>query len=115
MQIQVNTDENVEGGSELSAWVSAEVHDRLDRFIAHITRIEIHISDADGDKSGNRDKQCVIEARVEGRKPVTASDRSSTLEASVSGAIRKLQHVLDTSLGRLNHVKGAQSIRTMDH
>lgn len=114
MQIQVNTDENVEGGEDLSAWISDEVRARLDRFADHITRIEIHLSDEDGRKSGGSDKQCLIEARIEGRNPEAASDQSSTLEGAVSGAIRKLQDVLDTSLGKLNHVKGAETIRTTD-
>ena len=69
VQIQVNTDENIEGGEELSARVSAEIRTRLDRFSKHITRIEVHISDEDGDKSGESAKRCLFEARLEGRQP----------------------------------------------
>ena len=114
MQIQVNTDENIEGGDKLSARVSAEIHTHLDRFSRHITRIEAHLSDDDGKKSGVSDKRCLIEARLEGRQPVVASEQASTLEGAVSGAARKLQHVLETTLGKLNHVKGADTIRAGD-
>ena len=74
MQIQVNTDESIDGGEDLSARVSAEIHSRLDRFSQHITRIEVHLSDEDGDKSGGSDKRCLIEARLEGRQPEVASE-----------------------------------------
>lgn len=112
MQIQVNTDNNIEGGEELSARVSAEIHNRLDRFNRHITRIEVHLTDEDGDKSGDSDKHCLIEARLEDRQPEVASEQAATIEGAYSGAAKKLQHVLETTLGRLNHVKGADTIRT---
>ena len=114
MQIQVNTDENVEGGEDLSASVSAEIHTHLDRFSQHITRIEVHLSDEDGNKSGGSDKRCIIEARLEGLQPVVASERAATLQGAYSGAARKLQHVLASTLGRLDHTKGADTIRTGD-
>ncbi|TWC78339.1 sigma 54 modulation/S30EA-like ribosomal protein [Rhizobium sp. SJZ105] len=112
MKIQVNTDENIEGGEDLSARVSAEIHTHLDRFRDHITRVEVHLSDEDGDKSGGSDKRCLMEARIEGRQPEVASDRATTFEGAYSGAAKKLQRVLETTLGRLNHAKGADTIRT---
>ncbi len=112
MQIQINTDNNIEGGEELSARVSVEIHNRLDRYSRHITHIEVHLTDEDGDKSGGSDKHCLIEARLEGRQPEVASEQATTLEGAYSGAAKKLQHALATTLGRLNHVKGADTIRT---
>ncbi len=112
MQIQVNTDENIEGGEELSARVSAEIRTRLDRFSQHITRIEVHISDENGDKSGESDKRCLIEARLEGRQPEVVSDHAATLERAYSGAAKKLQRAIETTLGKLSHLKGADTIRT---
>lgn len=114
MQIQVNTDENIEGGEELSARVSAEIRARLDRFSKHITRIEVHLSDENADKSGDSDKRCLIEARLEGRQPEVASDQATTLEGAYSGAAKKLQRALETTLGRLSQTKGADTIRTGD-
>ena len=112
MQIQVNTDVNIDDSEALTARVSAEVHNRLDRFSQHITRIEVHLKDANGDKSGGGDKHCVIEARLEGRQPEVASDQAGTLDAACSGAARKLQRVLETTLGKLDHRKGGDTIRT---
>ena len=114
MQIQVNTDKNVAGGEELSARISTEVHTRLDRFSQHITRIEVHISDDNGDKPGEFDKRCLIEARLEGRQPEVVSDQAATLERAYSGAAKKMQRALETTLGKLSQLKGADTIRTGD-
>ena len=112
MQIQINTDENILGGEDLSARVSAEIHTRLDRYSQHITRIEVHLSDQDADKSGGSDKLCLVEAQLEGRQPEVASHQASTLEAAYSGAAKKLQRALKRTLGKLGRVKGTETIRT---
>lgn len=114
MQIQVNTDDNVKGGEDLTDRISTEIHARLDRFSQHITRIEVHLRDETGAKSGGADKRCLIEARLEGRQPQVASDQAATLEGAYSGAAKKLQHALETTLGKLDHSKGAGTIRTGD-
>lgn len=115
MLIQVNTDENITGSEGLFAQVTAEVENRLDRYSEHITRIEVHLSDVNADKSGGSDKRCLIEAHVEGRQPEVASDAADTLEGAYSGAAKKLQRALERTLGKRNDVKGAETIRTGDH
>jgi len=114
MQILVNTDEKMKGGEDQSARVAADIHARLDRFSKHITLIEVHLSDQDGKKSGGSDKRCLIQARLEDRQPEVASDNASTHKGAFSGAVKKLQHVLETSLGKCSQVKGADTIRVGD-
>ena len=114
MQIQVNTDENVEGGEELFARISAEISTRLDRFSQHITRIEVHLSDENAGNSDGSEKRCLIEARLEGRQPEVVSDQAATIEGAYSGATKKLQRALKTTLGRLSQLKGSDTIRTGD-
>ncbi|MCA1242916.1 HPF/RaiA family ribosome-associated protein [Stappia stellulata] len=114
MQIQINTDENIDGGDDLTARVSSEIHTRLDRYSQHITRIEVHLSDEDGNKSGAPAKRCLIEARLEGRQPEAVSEQAATLESAYSGAAKKLQRALETTLGKRNHVKGGETIRIGD-
>ena len=62
------------------------VETALGRDSDHITRVEVHLTDEDGHKSGQNDKCCVMEARLEGRQPIAVSDRSETLEQAVNGA-----------------------------
>lgn len=108
MKIQVNTDGNIEGREALVEQVSATVQRVLQRFEDQVTRVEVHLSDQNGDKSGQRDKRCLMEARLEGRQPVAATDEAATTDQAVRGAADKLLRLLETQLGRLSsHVRGS--------
>ena len=102
MKIQVNTDKNIEGNEELVAEVEATVADSLSHFSAHITRVEVHLSDESGDKNGQNDKRCMMEARLEGRQPTAATCEAATLAQAVAGAADKLKSSLESTLGRLS-------------
>lgn len=102
MKIQVNTDVHIDGTEALAAQVSATVEQALKRFSAHITRVEVHLSDENGGKSGQLDQRCMLEARLEGRQPVAVTDHAATLQQAVHGAAQKLAHLLDSRLGRLH-------------
>ncbi len=102
MKIQLNTDVNIEGSEALAAQVSATVEQALERFSEHITRVEVHLSDENAGKNGQRDHRCMLEARLEGRQPVAVSDQAATLEQAVHGAAHKLARLLDSTLGRLH-------------
>ena len=112
MQIQVNSDENVEGREELAARIEAEINRTLGRFSEQITRIEVHLSDQNADKSGGADKRCLMEARLAGRRPEAVSHAAPTLQEAYRGAAKKLQRSLESTLGRLHTQKGGASIRT---
>jgi len=101
MQIQVNTDKNIEGHEELVARVEATVTNVLSHFSAGITRVEVHLSDEDGDKNGQNDKRCLMEARLEGRQPTAVTCQAATLALAVAGAADKLKSSLASTLGRL--------------
>ncbi len=105
MQIQINTDHNVEGHDALAAQVSGAVEHALKRFSEHITRVEVHLSDENADKSGEHDKRCMMEARLEGRPPVAVTHQAATVGQAVDGAAEKLARMIDTNLGRLRDHK----------
>ncbi len=111
MQIQVNTDHNLEGREALIQWVSAEVRHTLGRFGDHITRVEVHLSDENSGKSGGNDKRCVMEARVAARQPLAVSHHAESLNDAFSGAAEKMQRSLESALGRLKDHHGRDSIR----
>jgi hypothetical protein len=102
MQIQINSDHNIEGDERLAQQVEATVRGTLGHLSAWLTRVEVHLSDQNsGQKSGNEDKRCLLEARPAGHQPFSVSDQASTLEQAVDGAAEKLKHALDTTIGRL--------------
>jgi ribosome-associated translation inhibitor RaiA len=112
MQVQVNTDDHIQGGDSLAQWISDECKSRLSRFQDHVTRLEVYLSDLDAGKSGANDKRCRIEARVTGRQPVTVSDDSDKMATAFIGASDKLARALDADLGRLKDRHGRDTIRT---
>lgn len=115
MQVQVNTDENVEGGGSLAQQVKAEVQTALGRFSGHLSRVEVHLGDENAGKGGSADLRCMMEARPNGQQPVAVTHHAATLDEAYTGAARKLEHLLDSKFGRLHDHKGAPSIRNNDH
>lgn len=109
MQIQVNTDHNIEGHEALAAHVSGVVESALSRISEHISRVEVHLSDETRHKSGHDDKRCMMEARLEGRHPVAVTHEAATLDEAVDGAADKLTRVIDNTLGRLHDQKSRRT------
>ena len=104
MQIQINTDHNIEGDEALAAQLSGVVESALSRFSDHITQVEVHLSDENSDKKGgNDDIRCVMEASLEGRRPIAVTHQAATLDQAVDGAADKLTNLIESTLGRLHH------------
>jgi ribosome-associated translation inhibitor RaiA len=100
MQIQINTDHNIEGHEALADQVRGVVETALNRVSDHITRVEVHLSDENGDKRGENDKRCMMEARLEGRQPIAVTQQSATVDQAVDGAAGKLVRLIESTLGR---------------
>lgn len=62
------------------------------------------VADENPGKHGQHDQRCMLEARLEGRQPVTATAFEATLPQAVKSAADKLARVLDTQIGRLSRV-----------
>ena len=100
MNIQVNTDAHIDGHERLVAQVRETIEQALVRFKDQITRIEAHLTDENGEKRGQNDQRCMLEARLEGRQPLTVTDHAATHQQAVHGAAQKLARLLDSTLGR---------------
>ncbi|HSR42129.1 MAG TPA: HPF/RaiA family ribosome-associated protein [Longimicrobiales bacterium] len=100
MQVQVNSDGNIEGGDRLVQEVKEMVSRSLERFGNRITRVEVHLSDINAEKGG-RDTRCVMEARVSGLDPVAVDELAEDVQGALRGAVGKLRRALDSRLGKL--------------
>ena len=49
----------------------------LDRFGDRIRRVDVHLSNAIGNKTGHDDKCCMIEARRDGREPIIVTHQET--------------------------------------
>lgn len=100
MKIQFNTDKNIKGTEDFVAPLTLLIEDVLEKYSSQITRIEVHLSDEDGDKEGLKAIRCLIEARLSGMNPIAVSSQSDTEEQAVSESLNKLKSNLETILGR---------------
>lgn len=106
MQIQVNSDHHITGDERLTEIVQSLLQDAVGRFADRITRIEVHLNDVNGAKRGDRDKRCMMEARVGGLAPIVVSHQAATLREAIDGAADKLERALEHALGRLDELEG---------
>jgi len=101
MTIQINADKNLNIHEAFEAQLDGLLSTELSRFSEHITRLEVHLSDENGNKQGPDDKRCMIEVRMEGRTPFAVTARANDYELAVSAAIEKLKASLESIVGKM--------------
>lgn len=106
MQVLVNSDHHIVGGEDLTERVQGVVEGRLERFAARITRVEVHLNDLNSHKLGERDKRCMMEARIGGMKPIAVTHEAPTLTEAIHAAADKLERSIERTLGKLDDTRG---------
>ncbi|MCY6412964.1 MULTISPECIES: HPF/RaiA family ribosome-associated protein [Acinetobacter] len=106
MNIEIRTDKNIHGSERLISYVRAELTQEFQRYSERITHFSVHISDENGEKSGDHDKRCMIEARPAGLKPVAVTHKATNIDASIHGAIDKLKRSLEHLYEKKDHHRG---------
>ncbi len=104
MKIQIQTDNHVQNDPSVTQHVERSLDAQVGHLASEITRIEVHLSDVNGQRRGEDDRVCRIEARLAGSAPLAVSDAAATTAGAVTGAARKLRHAID-------HARGKQSQR----
>jgi len=102
MKMQINTDNHITGRGALVEQAEATLTSALGHLVEHVTRVEVHLSDENGEKARGRDKRCVMEARLESHQPIAVTDEADSLDEAIAGAADKLKRSLDHTLSRLN-------------
>lgn len=103
MQVQINTDNHIDGNERLVNFFSNEVTTELERFDSLITRVEVHFGDENGGKFGKNDKRCLIEVRMEKQQPIAVTDYADTIEKAFHSALNKVKKVIDTTHEKMQH------------
>ena len=110
MQVQVNTSNGIENKDALERWADAELKETLNRFRDDVTRVEVHLSDENSEKSGG-DKRCMMEARLARHQPIAVNHHAPSMDEAFRGATSKLKRALENTLGRLRNHRDHESIR----
>jgi ribosome-associated translation inhibitor RaiA len=108
MHILVNSDHRITGTEALTERVEGVVADAIGHFADRITRVEVHLSDVNGDKQGDNDKRCMLEARVGGLKPIAVTHQAAHMAEALHGAAEKLERALSHALERLDEMAGRE-------
>ena len=109
MQVQVHTDNHIQGSSELTGQVEDAVAGALERFGDRVTRVVVRFADENGQKPGTHDKRCVVEARLAGLPPITAKHLGATVAQALDGALDKLEKHIERTIGRREDFRGRTS------
>ena len=114
MQININTDKTIERHQGLDDHVETVVQAAVARFRDHITRVEVHLSDENSQKSADGGNRCMLEARLTGYQPIAVTEHSANLHQAISGAADKLKRAVDSALGRLHDKQMHKSPTSVD-
>jgi|APFre7841882724_1041349.scaffolds.fasta_scaffold411348_1 ribosome-associated translation inhibitor RaiA len=113
MEIVVHSDSSTFLSPDMSRHIRGVLEDRLARFSARLTRVDVGFTDENARMVGVRDHRCTLEARAAGMEPRVVTADAVDLVASFDVAVDKLEHALASRLGKESDVKGSPSIRTM--
>lgn len=103
MIILINTDKNLRKNEAERADLKLLIRQELKPFIAHISRIDVHLSDENGAKSGFDDKRCMMEVRIEGRLPMAVTAHAETEDLAVAAALENLKELFIDSMRKLQY------------
>jgi hypothetical protein len=100
MNIQINTSNNLDGSEKFSNYVTGVIRDSFSRFSDQLTHVELHFSDQNSNKNGARDKRCLIEVRISGRKNTAVTHDADSIDEALIGASDKMIHTLEHTFGK---------------
>ena len=117
VQVLLNSDPHISGRQGMLEHLETVVTKALGHYGTRITRVEAHLSDANGaSKTGPDDIHCTLEARPDWRGPVVVKDRAGSAHQAIDGALRKLERALATAFEKhdTHHVQSQPTPETDD-
>jgi hypothetical protein len=111
VQVQIQTGKDVVADTDL---MEDELLDSLSRFSDQLVRVEVHLTDQNAEKSGADDLRCAMEARLAGLKTVAVTHSAASVNEAYSGALQKMNKLLDTTLAKIEARRGRDTIRRPD-
>jgi len=107
---QLRTDNHIKNHESLAESIRADVESALNpHYTDRLRRVEVYLQDLNARKGGI-DTRCAIEVHLAGHQPVAVSNEAANVEQAVSGAVDRLVHALEHTLGRLNDHGGRVSM-----
>jgi ribosome-associated translation inhibitor RaiA len=102
MKILITTDNHIVMKRERSQAVESEIDGAIERFERQLSRLEVHLSDQNADKGGDREIKCVIDAHIDGMKTVTATEYAATVDEAITGATEEMKRLLESTFSKVD-------------
>lgn len=102
MQIQVYTDNFIQGDARVTEVAEEAVQSDLGHIAGRLTRVEVHLKDQNAEKHGPDHIRCTMEARPRGLDPIAAHHDAENITAAVRGAAKKLRTRLTSEFEKLD-------------
>lgn len=101
MQILLHADPHTDGSHLMAEHLKTVVLAAMGRFGERVTRVEAHLSDANGAaKTGDDDIHCTLEARLPGHDAMVVKDRAANAHQAIEGAVRKLKRAVGAEIAK---------------
>jgi ribosome-associated translation inhibitor RaiA len=101
MEVQVTTDNNIQGSASRNEWMGSEINSKLSRFAEHVMKVDVHLADESGPKDTPGDKRCILQANVKGRPSIVSNHHADTVEEAFNGSVTKLKAALASFVDQL--------------
>lgn len=101
MNIQISTDNHIDGGEKFSNYVNGIVQQAVSGLNTQITHIGVHFSDQNSSKSGFNDKRCVMEYHIAGRNTAAVTHDGDSIDEALMGAVEKVRNSIEHTMGKM--------------
>lgn len=102
MNIQLSTDKHIEGSEPMAEHVRTVIKKHLAHFEDKISRVEVHLGDENGGKTGQKDQRCMMEARPKGFDPIVVTELAPSMHQAIEGAAERLRRTLTSHFEKLD-------------
>lgn len=103
MKVEVSIDTQAADRTGVIASISEEVSSGLKHYRTRLTRVEVHMRDINGPRSGI-DHRCALEARPAGLAPLAVTHEATNTSDALKGAISKMNKLLASTFGKLEQI-----------
>ena len=101
MQILLHSDPNTDGSHLMADHLATVVKAAMGRFGERVTRVEAHLSDANGQgRSSGGEIHCTLDAKLLGLDAIVVKDQASNAHQAIEGALRKLKRAVGTEIAK---------------
>jgi hypothetical protein len=99
LQVLLNADSQAQGSHSMTQHVTTVVNMALARFGERVTRVGVHLSDADGQARSHPGQiQCLLQASLVGMEPVVVKHLADDAHQAIHGAVAKLKRAVGAAL-----------------